>query len=287
MYNEDPFDAIIYMRKLDGGDDSVEQYIDMLVDIGESNGVPVFSSEIPFDYELRHGKVLIVPFGGDGTMLAAMRKATAFEDGTVFGMNFGRLGFLTNSEHPDNFGPAIRSLIETRGSSTLGWKRDRRMVIRSYDGISGSVAVNEFLVTTPTRKHPLVYDVFINDSHVAEQRGDGIIVTTATGSTAYAMSAGGAVMAPTSRAMQIVPLAAHTLTSRPIVVSEDDTIRIVANTSERVREIQVFGDGNLVAEHVNDLEYCVTIKKHRFVSIWRSADWNFFDVLSEKMGWGK
>ena len=105
------------------------------------------------------------------------------------------------------------------------------------------------------------------------------------------MSAGGAVMAPTSRAMQITPLAAHTLTARPIIVSEDDTIMIRAHASQRNNTVELTTDGHdtlqrYVYVHDDPPYVDTTISRHRFVNIWRPAGWNFFEVLNEKMSWG-
>lgn len=280
------FDGIVYMPKLDAcskdEQDAALRNAAVVMNIAKEFNMPAVSSQ-QNTFGPSTDNVLYIPFGGDGTMLAAMRAATKHTNGSVFGINHGNLGFLTNAGKQSDLEWMLRSLI----TDDTSWKADRRMVIRSLsDGAVGGVAVNEFLITTPTRQHPLEYEIYINNSHVATQRGDGVIVTTATGSTAYSMSAGGAVMAPTSRAMQITPLAAHTLTSRPIVVSEDDTIIIRAYTSSRIKEVQVIADGNMIVNYEGNGEFNTQINKFRFVNIWRPAEWNFFEVLNEKMGWG-
>jgi len=278
------FNNVVYVPKLDTKDDpSTLHMIDTIRRVVDREGGRVLS------YDDRHliddRSPLFIALGGDGTMLAAMKAAASTPFGTVIGFNFGHLGFLTNgSVDHASFETLLLSLL----NGEKPWKRDSRMLISSsttqpndYRKID-SVAVNEFLVTTKTRKNQMTYDVFVNDSHVARQAGDGVIVTTATGSTAYAMSAGGAIMAPTSRAMQIVPLAAHTISSRPVVVSENDVVRIEANATDRVKDICLLSDNNYVySTHKMNVE----ITKHRFVDIWRNDDWNYFEVLREKLGW--
>jgi len=103
------------------------------------------------------------------------------------------------------------------------------------------------------------------------------------------LSAGGAIVSPSTNIMQIVPLVAHTLTSRPIITTGRDIITIRATLSDRVPEIEIHGDGQtLTSFNLDDdgeqLELTV-VKHDSEVKIWRAADWNFFDVLTEKMKW--
>lgn len=279
------FSNVVYVPKLDTKNDPVTtQMINTINEVADREQVQVYSYDDLFQASSQ-SPTLFISLGGDGTMLAAMRAAVKHRSSSVVGFNFGHLGFLTNgSVESANFETMLTSLM--RGEP--GWKRDSRMVVKAnitqphdYRHIE-AVAINEFLVTTETRKHQMTYDVFVNNSHVAQQAGDGVIVTTATGSTAYAMSAGGAIMAPTSRAIQIVPLAAHTISSRPVVVSEDDVVRIKASATTRVKDICILSDNNCVySTHMMDVE----ISKFGFVDVWRPEDWNYFEVLRKKLGW--
>jgi len=239
-------------------------------------------------------KCLYISLGGDGTMLTAMRAASSHNNGSVFGVNFGHLGFLTTVDGSKYLtADSFKKLFEGVIRQPWNWAFDRRMVIQGDvhgNNCPPSSAINEVLITTPTRRNPLTCDIYINDKFVASVSGDGVIVSTATGSTAYAMSAGGSIMSPNARAMQIVPLSAHTLTSRPIVVSENDKVRIVASKDQRADIVEVLNDGQQVfTSEMSDLEedFMMTISKKNFVDIYRPVDWNFFNVLSEKMGWGR
>lgn len=273
-------DSIIYVPKMGEEDgEQVVRSVDALRWVAERHNLPL----------LKIGEVsshlkspLCVSLGGDGTMLTTIRLASSFPDATVLGTNYGKLGFLADYYTPELVGWDVHDLIEDGEN----WKRDRRMLVQA--DTPNTVAVNEFLVTTPSRKTPLTYNIFINDLHVAEQSGDGVIIATATGSTGYAMSAGGAIMSPTSRAIQIVPLAAHTLSSRPVMVSEDDVVRVEAKLIPRIEGVTLFADGILVREHITpNTTFIVEIRKDGFVDVWRKRDWNFFEVLSQKLGWSK
>lgn len=285
------FSTIQYVPRY--GDDykdpnnSLYSYIVALKQLGKEHQIPVRHY---LEKQVMGTGALYVSLGGDGTALTAMR-AAASSVGSVFAINFGNLGFLTEMNGGFfNIKEVIGDLINNKKE----WQRDMRMTIigdiqTEDNNHTTGPAINEILVTTPTRRTPLKYTIFINDKFVATQSGDGVLVTTATGSTAYAMSAGGAIMSPTSRAMQIVPVAAHTLTSRPVVVSEDDEIRIEAlyEDNKRVEHFEVYKDGRL--SYNSDTEYnkdlIVSIKKDTFVQLWRTPEWNFFDTLTEKMGW--
>lgn len=241
---------------------------------------------------------LYVSLGGDGTMLTAMRTAVRQPEGTVLGINFGTLGFLTSFDGNilATESTITSMIVDLFQQNQESWKLEYRSILTAEfpintdatDSLDNRIisAVNEILITTPTRRNPLEYDVFVDDNYVATQRGDGVIVATATGSTAYAMSAGGAIMCPSTRAMQIVPLAAHTLTSRPIVVGEHSNVRIIPKFTNRVKEVEILYDGLHTYTASKDINFNVQICNDQAVGVWRTKIWNFFDVLREKMNWG-
>jgi NAD+ kinase len=241
---------------------------------------------------------LFIALGEDRTMLTAMRLAAWVGDCSVIGIHMGKLGFLTDFKD-DNPYDIFQEIIKIV-NGTSDWKLNKRWVISTNvysventlaDRTSARVyeAVNEVLITTPTRKSPITCDICVNGDYVSTPRGDGIIVATATGSTAYALSAGGAIVAPTSRSMQIVPLAALTLSSRPIMIDGSDEIEVTAHFHRNVHIIQVYVDGLLRSEYleppINSMQVKINISANKIVRIWKPANWNFFDVLSEKMGW--
>ena len=292
------FDQIIYLPKF--GDDKMSNTernaIAGIIKAGEELSIPtcawnVYLHRIP-------KKILFVSLGGDGTMLTAMREATLNATSTVVGVNMGKLGFLTStdkfrlSEMYASSEDIFYTLIMDLFHGGNNWQLTQRMVIGAdmhtgHDNIVTAVAVNEFLVTTPTRRNPLQYDIRINGQSIAEHQGDGVIISTASGSTAYSLSAGGAIMTPSSTAIQIVPLAAHTLSAKPIVVGGEDNISIRANLNQRAGKVSVFNDGceTGVFDKKSGDNFQLDITERKMVNVWYPIDWNFFDVLTEKMGW--
>lgn len=276
---------IVYVGKHDGLLADHDEIAHLIHAAGLHLGIPVNNLATITDDNL--DGALFVPIGGDGTTLTAIREASKWRDCSVFGLNFGHLGFLTSPGTKDQIYDLLISVCDVSRT----WVRDQRMLIKTILPANNvQPAVNEFLITTPDRRALLEYSIFINDNHVGKFRGDGVIVTTATGSTAYSMSAGGAIMAPTSRAMQITPLAAHTISARPIIVSEHDEVKIRGFWNERsggVVSLVVDGYDTIhrYPDAVPGAYIDTTITRHKFVTILRPENWNFFEVLTEKMGW--
>jgi NAD+ kinase len=167
--------------------------------------------------------VLTIALGGDGTILKAVHLLDANEI-PVLGVKYGRLSFLagTRPEH-------MREAIET---SLAGEARiERRATLRAEVDMGGRsvgsyVALNEVVVSRGVSGRVLAFDLAIDGHRVMRTRADGVVVATATGSTAYALSAGGPLVAPGFGGMVVVPVAPHTLRSRPIVTDASDGIEI-------------------------------------------------------------
>lgn len=233
-------------------------------------------------------KSLFISIGGDGTMLGAMRAALKYPNVSILGFNTGTFGFLSE-EIPADLTRYIDNVLNKNGVLL-----EERMVLEgtvSVDGIKINEtfkAINEFLVTGKSISDPLVTEVFINKHFVTKQLGNGVLVSTSTGSTAMSLSAGGVIVSPSTNIMQIVPLVAHTLTSRPIISTGRDSITIKTKLSERIPEVEIHGDGQVLmsVNLKNKLEVEIMIKKHPTnIKIWRPEGWNFFNVLANKMKW--
>lgn len=167
--------------------------------------------------------VLVVALGGDGTILKAVHLLGEVEV-PVLGVKFGRLGFLSGSS-----AETMRQAVET---SLAGEARvERRATLRADVVMEGRDvgsyrALNEVVVSRGATGRVVALDLCVDGHEVMKSRADGIIVATATGSTAYAMSAGGPIVAPGFGGMVVVPVAAHTLHSRAILTDAADTVEI-------------------------------------------------------------
>ena len=175
---------------------------------------------------------LAIVLGGDGTMLNIARTLAPF-DVALVGINQGRLGFLTDI--------SLNTMIETIGTILDGnYVTEERMLLASevldmQERMFDVLAFNEVVVAKGLKGSMIELEVRIDDKFLYALRADGLIVTTPTGSTAYALSAGGPIIHPSLSAMALVPICPHTFSSRPIVISSDSKVEIVINTAADAR----------------------------------------------------
>ena len=177
---------------------------------------------------------LVVALGGDGTVLRAAH-VLAGADVPVFGVNVGRLGYLCGTGEADPLA-AVRSVIGGKGRE----ERRATLTVSVWQGgrdAGSHDALNEVFIGRGA--------VAVDGEHLAHWVCDGLVVATPTGSTAYALSAGGPFMAPELRAMVIVPVAAHSLVSRPIVLGPDSRVTVTLPDSARA-DACVLVDGDLL-----------------------------------------
>lgn len=267
--------------------DDVTQMVTYIIkDYAITNHIPLV--EDLADIKDENEKVLFVSVGGDGTMLGAMRSSIDYENSTILGLNTGTLGFLAD-EVPTQLWSLLDDILNEKDVLL-----EERMMLTGQCLVNGKSfgksanAINEFTLVGASTNSPVVTEVHINEHFASRQMGSGVLVSTSTGSTAMSLSAGGAIVSPSTNVMQVVPLMPHTLTSRPIISSGRDEITISATLTDRLREINITADGQSLF-HFSDSEGTkidFVIKSHPTpVKIWRAKNWNFFNVLSEKMKW--
>lgn len=167
---------------------------------------------------------LIVVVGGDGSLLGVARDLAA--SGTpVVGVNRGGLGFLAGIA-PDQIAQQLGDVLAGRYLTDHRFLLDAR-VIREGEDIGGSCALNDVVVHAGAMSRMMEFSLAIDGTFVYEQRSDGLIIASPTGSTAYSLSAGGPIMHPNLDAIVVVPMFPHTLTSRPLVISGDSRLEVV------------------------------------------------------------
>ena len=204
---------------------------------------------------------LAVVLGGDGTILRTAR-LVGTTGVPILGINFGRLGFLANASDEGVVAIVAAALAEDA-------VRERRTNLRidvlcegddldevpcsddepiiAEDGERRSFfALNELAVTRGAMGRIIDFSLSISDSHIADMRGDGLVVATATGSTAYALSAGGPLVSPGFEGLVAVPLAPHTLHSRVIVTAKNDVVEVDLTNNQASREATLFVDGEML-----------------------------------------
>ncbi len=172
---------------------------------------------------------LVVVVGGDGSLLGVGRDL-AHKNVPVLGVNRGGLGFLAGVA-PEDIESTLPEMLHGRFEAEEHFLLEA--VVREQGREVGrSPALNDVVVHAAGRSHMLELRVWIDDQWVYDQRGDGLIVASPTGSTAYSLSAGGPIMHPTLDAIAIVPMFPHTLTSRPLVVRGSASIRVQVENAE-------------------------------------------------------
>lgn len=236
-----------------------------------------------------HGlDALVIAIGGDGTMLQAMRYAVE-HNCYALGINLGRVGFLTEISVTDStLLPLVNTIEDVLSCRIATFPEWRSMLHTEIDGQS-YIAGNDIAVAQVYSDSMLCYRLQIGGMDAGVHRANAILASTATGSTAYSLSAGGALMMPNLRSIQLVPVAPLTMTSRPILVPEKTEIKITAWGGEvAVRcDGQVVG-GRSTVSYTQDQPFEITVKAHEHCAkIIHLKGWNFFDVLTQKLGWQK
>ncbi|KTD31570.1 NAD(+) kinase [Legionella maceachernii] len=223
---------------------------------------------------------VIVVVGGDGSLLSAARMAIKINV-PVIGINRGRLGFLTDIS-PNN--------IETHLAPVLAGKyeEEQRFLLytRIHDGettyFQGD-ALNDVVLGRGTETHLIEFDVIINQQFVCHYRSDGLILSTPTGSTAYALSAGGPIMHPQLNAIVLVPMFSHSLSSRPLVV--DGQVKIDLKISTRNEsDLRVSCDGH-ESRMVKPGQLVSIEKNAQQLRLLHPCDYHYYDTLRIKLGW--
>jgi NAD+ kinase len=174
-----------------------------------------------------HADLLLV-FGGDGTMLSVAR-SLAGNPIPVLGINLGQLGFLAEVDYHDLKEALPQVLVDQFILSPRMMLRAHTLSRSGKRGPAG-IALNDAVLLRLPKATLMTVGVSVSGEEVAHYRGDGLIVSTATGSTAYSLSAGGPILSERLKGFIVVPICAHTLANRPIVLSGDETIEMTAQT---------------------------------------------------------
>lgn len=253
----------------------------------ESKGIVVLLSElsashiglegVPFDKMCERSDFL-VSLGGDGTLLSLVRKSYGYNK-SVLGINAGNLGFLADITL-DEVEYFLTQLLAGN------YRIDDRMMISGYLLKSNQkketfFAFNDVVITRPVISKMATIHASIDGERFNTYRGDGLIIATPTGSTAYNLSSGGAIMYPLTQAFIMTPILPHSLTQRPLVVPADFTIELTSPDEKMIAMIDGQDDYEL---HKNDI---LVIKGAALgAKLLHLKERNYFTTLKEKLGWG-
>lgn len=223
---------------------------------------------------------LAIVLGGDGTMLNAARRLARYCVPLV-GVNQGRLGFMTDIARSDlltcmddlldgKFVPETRMLLDAE-------------VLREGREVAANLALNDVVVDKGAIGRMIEFELFIDGEFIYNLRADGLIVSTPTGSTAYAMSAGGPILHPTLTGIALVPLAPHALTNRPVIVSDQVEIELHVTHSDDAR---VHFDGQVTVNLQRG--DCVRLKRSEYgINLLHPPGYRYFAMLRQKLQWSE
>ncbi len=225
---------------------------------------------------------LVIVVGGDGTLLNAARSLNDYNI-PLLGVNLGRLGFLVDV-HRDRMLEAIEEILN--GVYT----EEHRFLLhtsieRQGEIISESNAFNDVAIHKSHVARMIELECYVDQSFVSTMRADGLVISTPTGSTAYALSAGGPVLHPSLNAITLVPICAHTLSNRPIVVGGDSEILIHVRENAP-SEVLVSCDGQIGLNLLIG-DTLIIKKKANPVRLLHPANYDYFEILRAKLHWGE
>jgi len=219
---------------------------------------------------------IIIALGGDGTMLYTARLMKSIQK-PILGVNSGRLGFMAYTQK-ENLQQALSFLVEEN------YRIDKRYLLEAADN-QGQIyhALNEFLFskkdsTSMVNVHAEYDEMFINDYWA-----DGLIVASPTGSTAYNLSSSGPIVMPNTDVMVLTPINPHTLTTRPLVLPSNKSLKIVVERQEH--EVLFSYDGQI--KEIDSYPFEVNIKRSNFtIDLIELPNQSYFDTLRQKLMWG-
>ncbi|MGD2082902.1 MAG: NAD(+) kinase [Chromatiales bacterium] len=277
------------------GDPRVRDTLIRLADFAEGRGHPVMIERgvleprdesgrrvAPLEEVARHAD-LAISVGGDGTLLHAAR-TMAPRGVPLVGINLGRLGFL--ADIPSN------RMIEALEQILRGeYQEEERFLLRVDIGPGEAVhtsatALNDVVVHKWNVARLIELELFIGGRFVEAQRSDGIIVSTPTGSTGYALSGGGPLLMPSLDALVLVPVCPHRLGNRPMVVDGGSTVEILVCGQTESAHVRVTCDGQTILSVAPDDRIRIR-KADRGIRLIHPRDHDHFNILRAKLGWGE
>lgn len=233
-------------------------------------------ASVPLEEMGAHCDLMIV-VGGDGTLLRASRVVLA-DDLPVLGINLGRLGFMVDI--------APKAAVETLQEILQGrYREEHRFVLQaSLDDVDLGVAINDVVIRHPEPVSMLEYVTYADGRLISHHRADGLIITTPTGSTAYALSANGPMLHPATQALGLVPICPHTLSDRPLVLPADSVIefRLVAPSDQAI--ITLDGTDKINLGLGARLGVSRAEKPLRLI---HPIDYDWYGILRSKLSWGR
>lgn len=218
--------------------------------------------------------------GGDGNMLCILRKLSYYPI-KIIGVNCGNLGFLTDLQ-PNNMIIMLSKILSGMYNIEKRFLLEVKILNKKIK--KHSIAVNEIVLHPEKMSCMVDFEVYIDKKFAFYQRSDGIIISTPTGSTGYALSAGGPILSLSSNVITIVPMLPHTLSARPIVINENDVIMLKLFNLDK--KLQVSCDGQVKLSILQEKKIFIYKSKY-FVNLIHPTSYHYLDALRRKLHWSK
>ncbi len=223
----------------------------------------------------------VIVLGGDGTLLSAA-SAIGARQIPLFAVNLGNLGFLT-SITPEEMYPELERAL--RGEHRMGHRRMLQCTLERGDRkIASYLALNDVVVSKAPDAPMIDLEAYVDNHFVCNYKADGLIISTPTGSTAYALSAGGPIVFPTVQAFGLTPICPHSLTFRPVIVPDSAVIKVVSHAADDHAYLN--SDGK-IGEHLKRGDRLVLRRSAHTLNLIRPPRLLYFDVLRQKLKWGE
>ena len=222
----------------------------------------------------------IVSLGGDGTLIGIARYVSE-KSPLMIGVNFGTLGFLTEI-YPNELLDTLSTHLS--GAGLFGERSLLHCeVYRGTDKIFETQAVNDVVLQKGVREKLVELDLSVNDEAVMRLRGDGIIVSTPTGSTAYSLAAGGSIVFPSLSVMLLTPICPHSLNIRPLILPSEKSLTIRIPQYDGKVFLTIDGQESIQVASSDEVRVLRSPNKVRFA---RSPKRSYFEILRGKLNWG-
>ena len=243
----------------------IEKISGEMIDIEDGQPLEILAKECDF----------LVTIGGDGTLISVARRSIKFSK-PILGINLGTLGFLT-SVLPEELDAFLNDFLADN------YAIDSRMMIKATINKNKTIAFNDIVLKSKSVVHMVNIEAFVDGKKFNSYYGDGLVVSTPTGSTAYNLSSGGPVVYPLTDAFIVTPISAHSLTQRPLVLPADFEIELKTPDENGA---MVLIDGQDIYELKKDESVKIKIANQKSKLI-RAKERDYFSVLNQKLNWGK
>lgn len=237
----------------------------------------------PFDIEVMQGNLatlagktnLFVSIGGDGSYISLCREISTLKEASMFGIHTGHLGFLTDV-NPQDLQAFCGELM--RG----GYKKERLFLLSVKIGTMELPAVNDVVILRKNSHSTATIYAYFEGRHFNTYKGDGLIASSALGSTAYNLSAGGAILHAGVEAFCLTPICSHSLTQRPLIVPSNSNLTLKSGD-----DVSVVIDGQQSFNLSDFGEIQISVSSNFGVNLIRRKNRDYFEVLKEKLKWGE